>query len=204
MSVGPLFVDAAGRWRDRAGRYVSEARVVRWLDREYARGRAPEREIPPPGGMTLRRYAFPPPLVTRQDDRVPDGGVLDEGEGAAVEWEFGAEYEGQGGGGRGSPVDINLRVWRTDRAPMRESEARGVLAALMDRLNQTGGRVSWSHPVPGYAMSAINWRAPRGGWRPSHGTGGPSDLQAFDNVLYMLADVALWRVGAVDDDEPGW
>jgi hypothetical protein len=109
----------------------------------------------------------------------------------AGEWEIGVDYDAAAG--RGSDVDINIRLSRVDGMLFSSTEAAQALAEFRTRV-QNGDR----NPIPpGYRMAAINWRRPRGGtggWRPRGGSGTQGDLAMFNAVLYATAgDDSAWR-----------
>lgn len=73
----------------------------------------------------------------------------DREEPEASEYVLALDYEAEA---RSSDVDIQVHVRRMDHAPMRESEARKVLAALHDSAGES---------IPaGYRVAAIDWRNP--------------------------------------------
>jgi hypothetical protein len=152
------------RQQDEAGRVV--ARIQRQAER---RGRKP-RPLPPP-------------------DLPPEWDELE-----APEWEFSCEYSAasRGHGGHGGDVDVNIRLSRIDRAPIRESEAR---TAFRD-LRATGGV-----PPDGYRIAGVEWRNPKGARRGWRSYGDPyANLANLWNTVFNAQSARLGAV-KIEDDE---
>lgn len=107
----------------------------------------------------------------------------------APEWEVGCEYSSWRGQ---SDVDVNIRVARTDGAPMPESEARQVFR----QLRATGGE-----PPDGYRIAGVRWRNPKGASSAWRERGDPYDNLA--NLWSAVFAAQSARLGAVklEDDE---
>jgi hypothetical protein len=118
--------------------------------------------------------------------------VLDlSDEDSMIEWEIGVDYHPVGGA-TSSHVDVNIRIRRTDNAPMGFTQAQRVMNDL--RLNIGAGV---ANPVPrGYMVAGVDWRRPYQAFDFTEGT--PDDFETFQNVLYIAADTMPWRLGGVD------
>lgn len=108
-----------------------------------------------------------------------------------IEWEIGVDYHPVGGSSS-SHVDVNIRIRRTDNAPMGFTQAQRVMNELRDNIG--AGRID---PVPrGYVVAGVDWRRPYHAFDFTEGT--PDDFEVFQNVLYIAAGTSPWRLGGVD------
>lgn len=112
-------------------------------------------------------------------------------EDSMIEWEIGVEYHPMDGASS-SHVDLNIRIQRTDGAPMGFRQAQRVMNELRDNIN-----IGRGNPVPrGYMVAGVDWRRPYHAFDFTEGT--PAEMEVFENVLFIAAGTSPWRLGGVD------
>lgn len=125
------------------------------------------------------------PVTTRDVEESPDYALEEEG---ALEIEVGVDYlEAEGWRHRQATSDVsfNARLFRRDRRPMTESEARAAMFAFAESGNFPRG----------IEARTVSWQDYKG--RTGRGT--EDDLENFRAILQRVGDGGL-RIGLVKED----
>jgi hypothetical protein len=143
------------------------------------------------GVEPLPPLAGPDVVPTMPGLEEPDEDFAQEEEGS-LEIEFGVDYvESEGWThptGKGSDVSFNARIFRSDKRPLTESDAREIVAEFV----RTG------HMRDGIKVQTVSWQRPT--WPKEKSSSQAHHLEHFLNILHRVGDGGL-RIGPTKLDE---